>query len=462
MPEQTTLDKIWQAVLGEMELTVGRASFTTWFTETSISKIEDGKVTVCVPSAFSKQWLEQKYNKPILDSIRNFCSEAKKVEYVIATSDKQNKKKSLPTEKTEKKNLGSLENTLKVHKYSYQEATGINPRYTFNSFIVGGNNALAEAAARAVAESPGTKFNPLFIYGGVGLGKTHLLQSIGNEILRKKKDFRAVYITTEDFAKELVNSIRQGKALDFKEKYRKADVFLVDDIQFIGGKEKTQEEFFHTFNSLYQRGKQIVICSDRPPKEIATLEERLCSRFEGGMMADISQPDLETRIAILDTKAREKGVEVDQEVLGYIASYKQNNIRELEGILNKFIATCQLQDYEFSVKTAKTVLASEISAAQKRSITPQHILKRVARFFHLKSEDLLSNSRRSEIVKPRQMAIFLMRKEANLSYPTIGSVFKKDHSTIMHSFNKIKEIVRRDETSNRELNALRDFLYRRN
>jgi len=460
MPEQTTLDKIWQAVLGEMELIVGRASFTTWFHDTSIIKIEGGKVTVKVPSAFSKQWLEQKYNKHILDSIRNFCSDAKQVEYLIIASEVKPARKSLP--QAQKKSLNGINENLAGHKYSAQEATGINPRYTFFSFIVGGNNALAEAAARAVADAPGGKFNPLFIYGGVGLGKTHLLQAIGNELISKKKGCKAVYITTEDFAKELVNSIRQGKTLEFKEKYRKVDVFLVDDIQFIGGKEKTQEEFFHTFNSLYQRGKQIVICSDRPPKEIATLEERLCSRFEGGMMADISQPDLETRIAILDTKAREKGVEIDQEVLGYIASYKQNNIRELEGILNKFIATCQLQDYDFSVKTAKTVLASEISASQKRSITPTHIVKRVAKFFHLRSDDILGTSRRSEVVKPRQMAIYLMRKEAGLSYPTIGSVFKKDHSTIMHSFNKIKDTIRRDEAANRELNAIRDYLYRRN
>lgn len=453
------MDKIWQAVLGEMELIVGRASFTTWFPNTKILSIEDGKATVKVPSDFSKQWLGQKYNKHIIDSIRNFCSDVKSVDYVIV-SEKQSRK-SLP-DNVKRKTLNGIDESLKAHHYSPQDSTGINPRYTFFSFIVGSNNALAEAAARAVADQLGKKFNPLFIYGGVGLGKTHLLQAIGNEVIAKKKNLKAKYITTEDFAKELVDSIRKGKTLEFKEKYRNIDVFLVDDIQFIGGKEKTQEEFFHTFNSLYQRGKQIVICSDRLPREIATLEERLCSRFEGGMMADISQPDLETRIAILDTKAREKGVEIDQEVLGYIASYKQNNIRELEGILNKFIATCQLQDYDFSVKTAKTVLASEISASQKRSITPTHIIKKVAKFFHLKSEELLGNSRRSEIVKPRQMAIYLMRKEANLSYPSIGGVFKKDHSTIMHSYSKIKDLIRRDESALREVNSVRDYLYRKN
>ncbi|MFH1183276.1 MAG: chromosomal replication initiator protein DnaA [Candidatus Moraniibacteriota bacterium] len=469
MSESSTLDKIWQAVLGEMELEYGKANFATWFSNTSMSALEDlpneqagKKAIVSVPNNFIKDWLEDKYNKKILASLRNFCTHVSQIEYIIG----QSKPKISPKNKKEagKKNSSakSINSNLRNHHFSQQERTGLNPRYTFDSFVVGGNTALAEAAARAVSDEPGEKYNPLFIYGGVGLGKTHLLQAIGNQILDQGKGSKVKYISAENFANELVGSIRKREVTEFKEKYRKIEILLIDDIQFIGGKEKTQEEFFHTFNTLYQSGRQIVICSDRPPREIATLEERLCSRFEGGMMADISQPDLETRIAILDAKARDLGVSLEQDVLGYIASNVQNNIRELEGALNKFIASCQIQDWEFNLRSAKLVLASMVSASQRQAITPQHIVRKVARFFNLKTEDLMGTSRRSEIVKPRQIAIYLMRKESNFSYPAIGSFLKKDHSTIMHSANKIKDALKRDETVLRELNAVRDYLYRKN
>ena len=469
MSESSTLDKIWQAVLGEMELEYGKANFATWFSNTRMNALEDlpnsqngKKAVVSVPNNFIKKWLEDKYNKKILESLRNFCTHVCEIEYTIG----QNKTKigSQSKKKDDRKNTStkSINGNLNNHHLSFQERTGLNPRYVFDSFVVGSNTALAEAAARAVADEPGNKYNPLFIYGGVGLGKTHLLQAIGNQILQKKRGSRIKYVSAENFANELVGAIRKREVTEFKEKYRKIEVLLIDDIQFIGGKEKTQEEFFHTFNTLYQSGRQIVICSDRPPREIATLEERLCSRFEGGMMADISQPDLETRIAILDAKARDLGVSLEQDVLGYIASNIQNNIRELEGALNKFIASCQIQDWEFNLRSAKLVLATMVSASQRQAITPQHILKKVARFFNLKTEDLLGTSRRSEIVKPRQIAIYLMRKESKFSYPAIGQYLKKDHSTIMHSANKIKDALKRDETVLRELNAVRDYLYRKN
>jgi chromosomal replication initiator protein len=376
-------------------------------------------------------------------------------------SENKERKGSVKNAAAKSSALG-IKKDLKQHKFSLQERTGLNPRYTFESFVVGSNNALAEAAARAVAEDPGNKYNPLFIYGGVGLGKTHLLQAIGNAIIQKIKGAKVKYASAENFASDLVSSIRKKEMTEFKDKYRQADIFLIDDIQFLGGKQKSQEEFFHTYNTLHQAGRQVVLCSDRPPREIPALEDRLCSRFEGGMMADISQPDLETRIAILDTKARDQGLNLDPEVLGYLASNVQNNIRELEGALNKFIASCQIQDWEFNVKSAKLVMATMISANQRQAITAQHIVKKVAKFFNLKTEEIMGTSRRSEIVKPRQIAIYLMRKESNFSYPTIGDYLKKDHSTIMHSYRKIKEAVNRDETVLRELNAVRDFLYRKN
>jgi len=461
MSNATTLDKIWQAVLGEMELTVGKAQFSTWFYNTSIMSLDDDKAIIRVPNGFSKKWLEEKYNKQILQSLKGFCTGVHEISYYISEKKEAKGAAAKPASQTKPSALG-IKKDLKLHKFGLQERTGLNPRYTFDSFVVGSNNALAEAAARAVAEDPGNKYNPLFIYGGVGLGKTHLLQAIGNAIIRKSKGAKVKYASAENFASDLVSSIRRKEVTEFKDKYRQVDIFLIDDIQFLGGKQKSQEEFFHTYNTLHQAGRQVVLCSDRPPREIPALEDRLCSRFEGGMMADISQPDLETRIAILDAKGREQGMNIDPEVLGFLASHVQNNIRELEGALNKFIASCQIQDWEFNVKSAKLVMASMIGASQRQAITAQHIVKKVAKFFNLKTEDIMGVSRRSEIVKPRQIAIYLMRKESNFSYPTIGDYLKKDHSTIMHSYRKIKEAVNRDETVLRELNAVRDFLYRKN
>lgn len=456
-----------------MELMVGRANFSTWFSNTSILSLEDKKVIIRVPNGFIKQWLEQKYNKQILTSLKNFCTGVHEVNYLISenkqksdnfSSVRSQSSSSSNRQEKSRQRLNGLEikKDLKKHHFSVQERTGLNPRYTFESFVVGSNNALAEAAARAIADRPGEKYNPLFIYGGVGLGKTHLLQAIGNEINKNNKESKIKYISAENFASELVDSIRKREVSDFKEKYRKIEIFLIDDVQFLGGKQKSQEEFFHTYNTLHQAGRQIVLCSDRPPREIPALEDRLCSRFEGGMMADISQPDLETRIAILDNKAQEQGLNLDPEILGYIASHVQNNIRELEGALNKFIASCQIQDWEYNVRSARMVIATMIGASQRQAITPQHIVKKVARFFNLKTEDLMGTSRRSEIVKPRQIAIYLMRKEGHYSYPNIGDFLKKDHSTIMHSYKKILGAVKQDETVLRELNAVRDYLYRKN
>jgi len=442
-----------------MELTVGKANFSTWFSNTSIMSLEEDKAVIRVPNGFSKKWLEEKYNKQILQSLKNFCTGVHEISYLIS-ENKQNVKNLVNS--TKKSSALGIKKDLKSHKFSLQERTGLNPRYNFESFVVGSNNALAEAAARAVSDDPGNKYNPLFIYGGVGLGKTHLLQAIGNEVMQKNKGIKVKYVSAENFASDLVNSIRKREVTEFKDKYRQIDIFLIDDIQFLGGKQKSQEEFFHTYNTLHQAGRQIVLCSDRPPREIPALEDRLCSRFEGGMMADISQPDLETRIAILDAKGQEHGLNLDPEVLGYLASHVQNNIRELEGALNKFIASCQIQDWEFNLKSAKLVIATMVGSSQRQAITAQHIVKKVAKFFNLKTEDILGTSRRSEIVRPRQIAIYLMRKESNFSYPTIGDFLKKDHSTIMHSYKKIKEAVNRDETVLRELNAVRDYLYRKN
>jgi len=453
--KKSDLKKIWQGVLGEIELSIGKASFNTWFSEPFIDSIKKNKALIRVPSGFHKQRLESKYSKKILNSLKKHIPEVEKIEFVIGRNSKP---KPLPRKPRSQKL--SLKKNFKNHRYTTGERTGLNPKYDFRSFVIGSNNALAEAAAKAVSDMPGKNYNPLFIYGGVGLGKTHLLQAIGNTVAKKRKGEPVKYTTTESFSQDLIESLRSNKMTEFKNKYRKVSILLIDDIQFIGGKEKTQEEFFHTFNHLYQLGKQIVICSDRPPAEITTLQDRLKSRFEGGMMADISQPDLETRTAILDVKAREQGLEIKTEVLEYIASNIQNNIRELEGALNKFIATCQLQNWDMSLKNAKMILAAITSTHQKQAITPQYVVKKVCKFFNVSNDDLMSTSRRKDIVRPRQIAICLMRKEGQFSYPVIGKFFNKDHSTIMHSYRKINGAVQDNETILREFNAVRDSLYR--
>jgi chromosomal replication initiator protein len=343
---------------------------------------------------------------------------------------------------------------------SPETALKFNPKYVFEHFIVGKNNELARAAALAVEKNPGTTYNPLFIYGGVGLGKTHLIQAIGNEVLRKDNSKKITYVTCEKFIEDFIGFIQaeKGKTSSsaFKNKYREADFLLIDDIQFLGGKEGTQEEFFHTFNTLYQNNKQIVLTSDRPPKAIPELEDRLVSRFEGGMVADISMPDFETRKAILDAKCREKSIEVSEEVLNYIANNIQNNIRELEGALSRIIAHCQLHNVEPSESTAKSVLSNIISNHNKRALTSSQIIEAVSCFYNIKPEDLAAKSRRKEIAWPRQIAMYLMRSEGKTSYPTIGAELGgRDHTTAIHACDKVSKELEKDDSIRQEIEALR-------
>ncbi len=444
-----TNEELWQAVLAQIQLNISQANFATWFKGTGIVSQKENKAVISVPNSFVKEWLENKYNKTILKILHGLCEEIKEVQYCIGKSEIKVIKRP------------SFEVLLETDQLEFQEfkvdkETNLNPRYTFDAFIVGPFNELPHAAATAVTKNPGLVYNPLFIYGGVGLGKTHLLQSIGNEVIKNFPKKKVKYVSSEKFTSEVVSSIKNHQIDSFKTKYRAFDVLIIDDIQFLAGKEKTQEEFFHIFNVLYENNKQIIISSDRPPKAIQSLAERLRSRFVGGMIADISSPDLETRIAILKTKAQEKKVEFSEEIYQYIASSIQKNIRELEGALNRLIIFQKLNNQAPDIEITKTLLKNILSSPTK-IITPKRIIELVAEFYDIKEKDILNNSRKKEIVKPRQVAMYLLREELKSSFPFIGRKFGgKDHTTAIHSYKKILNEIKKDKKLEEEIGLIKD------
>lgn len=442
-------DQLWQAVLGEIELNLSKANFTTWFKNTFVSSFEDEKVIVGVPNTFTKAWLEKKYHKEIAGALTNVAGKKIKEVYYKVEVKKPGLVESL-LRKTKKDD--KLNDLVVTNRF------GLNSRYTFENFVVGKGNELAHAACQAVAANPGKAYNPLFIYGGVGLGKTHLLQAIGHE-LAKNTD-RVYYVTCEKFTNDYIQAVRSGKAKEFKDRYRNVDLLLIDDIQFMAGKDGTQEEFFHTFNELHQTNKQIVMTSDRPPKSIPSIEKRLLSRFEWGMIADIIQPNIETRIAILESKCKEKNYPLNDDVLKYIANAVQNNIRELEGALNRLIAFHEFNNSKPTIETTKNILNNLISSSQTRSTTPKAIVNAVSKFFDVDIKDIIGKGRRKELVKPRQITMFLMRDETNTSFPTIGhELGGRDHTTAMHACNKISKEIQDDEKLKQEIESIKQLLY---
>jgi len=451
-----TNEQLWQAVMGEVELSISKASFTTWFKDTSIISIDREDVVVGVPSGFAKEWLENKYHKFILKALQKICPQVKKVVYKICGDFKSPKRNISSKIKSEESSYEDFENNKKEDSSN----DNLNPRYTFDNFVVASNNELAYAACSAVSKKPGVVYNPLFIYGGVGLGKTHLLQSIGNELLRKDPKKKIKYASSEKFTNELISAISGKNTKPFKDLYRKIDVLIIDDIQFLAGKEKTQEEFFYTFNTLYEKNKQVVISSDRPPKAIPALEERLRSRFEGGMIADIGFPEYETRLAILMAKIKERDFEMPEESLNYVALHIQRNIRELEGALNRIIATCELDNSYPDIEKTTEILSQIISQPIKKATTPKDILKNVSSFYGVSLDDLKSKSRKNEIVKPRQIAMYLMRNEIKSSFPSIGSwLGGRDHTTAMHAHDKISKEIENDKTIEQEIRLIIEKIY---
>lgn len=447
-------EDLWKAVLGEIELSLSKPQFITWFKDTFILSNEDGKVVIGVPNGFSKEWLENKFNTNIINALKNFQNNIIEVSCAIYSPQDKPQANNLNIPGGVVKDTDSSElnkSNKQTPQINFFQNTHLNSRYTFDSFVIGENNELARAACYAVSQNPGTQYNPLFIYGDVGLGKTHLLQSIGNEILKNDPNKNIIYISSEGFTTELVNSIKNQTIDKFKNKYQQADLLIIDDIQFISGKEKTQDIFFHIFNSLYQLNKQIVISSDRPPSNIQILEDRLRSRFEGGMITDIGNPDLETRLAILQTKLNEKKFFLSDEILRFIAENIKNNIRELEGALNKIVATFELNKKNPTIEETKKILSSVLSSKIESAITKKDIINSVLNFFEITKDDLMSKSRKKKVSLPRQITMFLFKKELKMSYPEIGEYFQKDHTTALHAFNKIKNNIESNSKLNNDI-----------
>jgi len=459
---------MWQSVLGELEVSVTRAHFSTWLKPTYIISNEDGHVVVGVPNIFNKQWMENKYHAQVKTALSKIDSRIKTIEYKVvgkASGQGQQTAESVPSRPAKRaETIRSEQASRRGEQIAFSTApashSNLNPRYTFESFVVGSSNDFAHAACQAVAKSPGTKYNPLFIYGGVGLGKTHLMQAVGNEILRRDPSKRIEYVTIEGFTNEFINSISKKKNESFVEKYRNVDVLIIDDMQFLAGKEKTQDEFFHTFNALHQANKQIIISSDKPPKQLVMLEDRLISRFEMGITVDIQPPDLETRSAIIQSKATSKGIVLPLDVVDYIARYAQANIRELEGTLTKVLADWEHNGAEPTLSRIQHLLAADVAARPKvRPISPKVIIERVAAYFDLQASEITGAKRDKEIVVPRQVTMYLMREELGLSFPKIAAAIGgRDHTTAMHSVTKIEKLVESDDNLRSDIQAIRERL----
>ena len=433
--------KQWEAILSIIELETSSVSFNTWFKETELLSIEENTLIISVKNEFTKEILNTRYLELIRNSALQILNKDYNIKFMLPNE------KTTSDQKAAKRNL-ELQDPL-------NNPSNLNPRYVFDSFVVGNSNRMAHAAALAVSEAPARAYNPLFLYGGVGLGKTHLMHSIAHYILDQNPSAKIIYASSEKFTNELINSIRDDKNESFRNKYRNIDVLLIDDIQFITGKERTQEEFFHTFNALYEANKQIIISSDRPPKEIETLEERLRSRFEWGLIADIQSPDLETRIAILRKKAEIESLSVPEDVLLFIAKTVISNIRELEGALNRILAFSSLTNKPITVELANEALKDLISKDRPKIITAEYIQEIVATYFHLKPEELRSSKRTRNIAYPRQIAMCLCRKLTDLSLPKIGEKFGgRDHTTIIHGFEKISRELQTDIELTQILNEL--------
>ena len=438
------MNELWSKILEIIKGELGPQSYNSWFINTKIVKFKDQELTISVPSDFCKDWLEKHYIEFIKDILKRTINvdDNLKIEFKI---DHQNIFPSTPSTpsipSTPKKETKKVEAPLKNNEII------LKSKYTFDNFVVGNSNRFAHAACLAVAQSPAKSYNPLFVYGGVGLGKTHLMRAIGNYITQynNQSEVNILYISSEKFTNELINSIRDDRTVAFRDRYRNVDLLLIDDIQFLAGKERTQEEFFHTFNTLYDSNKQIVITSDRPPQEIPTLEDRLISRFECGLITDIQPPDLETRIAILRKKAQTEKLNIPDEVINFIAEKIPSNIRQLEGALNKLIAYSTLTKNNLSTSLAQDIL-KDIIPLENKVISINQIQKAISDYFNIKLSALLSKKRTKDIVTARQIAIYISRELTELSLPVIGAAFGgKDHTTILHSYNKIKNKIGKDK-----------------
>lgn len=438
--------KLWDSVLVEMELTLSKPNFNTWFKDTSIVKQEDGAVYLGVPNTFVQDWLGSKFHNLILKALRNLSGNVQSLHYVISKEETRDKIiQEKPQQPTRELPM--------VDTYINKE-DNLNPRYTFESFVVGPFNEFAHAASQAVIKKPGIVYNPLFIYGGTGHGKTHLIQAVGNHL--KNNNRKVFYTTSEKFSQEFINALQLNKPNFFKEKYRKYDVLIMDDIQFFSGKMKIQEELFHLFNHLYDNNKQIIFSSDKHPGLIQDLEDRLKSRFSAGMIVDIPTPDNESRAAIIRTKSASGRYPLSKEVVDYLAYSVVGNIRELEGIINSITCQSDLKERELTLVEVKNFVKN--NTKPKKLVSTKEVVKAVADFYNIEEQQIYDKTRKKEIIKPRQIIMFILREDFNISYPAIGEKLGgRDHTTVMHSCEKIKNDLKNDESLVQEMTQLRSI-----
>jgi len=449
---------LWTSVLADIELNVSPANFGTWFRNTCITREEEGMIFLGVPNTFVKDWLNNKYHKLILRSIRELYPEIRGVEYIINKKSDDSKITKQNSSQDHGDWVGRqvpLEEEVVINKED-----NLNPRYVFDLFIVGSFNELAHAAAQAVVKKPGRLYNPLLIYGGTGLGKTHLMQAVGNDLKNQGGEGggkRVYYLTSEMFLLDYVSSVQNKRGNLFKEKYRKYDVLIMDDVQFLAKKDKTQEELFHLFNVFHENNKQLIFSSDKPPKQLHGIEDRLKSRLEGGMIVDISRPDFESRLAILKHKTKSYKFNPNEEILDYLASMVQDNIRELEGALNSIVCQSYLKKRPLSLNEVKNLLRNNIKP--KRNISIEEVTTIVAEFYNLEVKQLHEKTRKKEVVKPRQVAMYLLREDYNTSFPYIGQKLGgKDHTTVIHAYDKIKNELSKSDVLSEEINQIRTLL----
>ena len=447
-------EELWQSVLAQVQFDVSRANFATWFKNTKVISNKDGEVLVSVPNNFSKEWLSNKYQSLILKVLRSCDNNIRLIGFSVESNTTCS-----PKARPQIQNNDLMESQLQFLELKVNPITNLNPHYSYDNFVVGSFNELAHAASWAVSEKPGLVYNPLFIYGAVGLGKTHLLQATGNKLAKLSSDIKIAYTPAERLISKIIESIRNGEIENLKKKMCLLDVLIVDDVQFFAGKEKTQEAFFYIYNTLYQNQKQIVLSSDRQPSAIPAITERLRSRFEGGMIADIGCPDVETKIAILKNKCDERQINLTDDILEFIAVNIQKNIRELEGALNRLVMYQRINQKIPDILIAKKLLKNIVATPQKAT-NFKKIIQAVSSFYEINQDDILLPTRRKEIVKPRQVAMFLLRSELKESYPSIGRRFQgKDHTTAMYAFEKISKKIEEDQVVFNEINTIKQKIY---
>src|SRR3989344_2499430 len=448
--------QLWDSALAAIEVNTSRANFGTWFRQTRIIKQDNGIIYLGVPSPFAKDWLYNKFHKSILHALRDLQPDVRALEYLIVKAEELVDKTKAVVPAAAAAGVNPFSEQPDLPNLYINREDNLNPRYLFETFVVGPFNELAHAAAQAVSKKPGANYNPLFIYGATGLGKTHLIQAVGNQI-KRGADKKVYYVTSEQFGLDYVNALQTNKPINFKEKYRKYDLLVMDDVQFFGGKDKMQDELFHLFNSFYENNKQIIFSADKPPKFIAGLEDRLRTRFEGGMMVDVIKPDYESRLAIMRTKLKNTPFYPADEILDFLASVIQDSIRELEGMLNTIVCQSQLKNRNLSLVEVKQLIKNNLKP--KKTVSIKNVADTVADFYHINERELYEKTRKKEVVKPRQVIMYLLREDFSTSYPYIGQKLGgRDHTTVIHAYEKIKNDLSTDTVLSQEVEQIRRLL----